>query len=75
MAEAVYRSLLDRKVTIRGRWFRIALIYGTPPGSHIGYWRTRWCGLNGINLRVGRRYVGPCLTLMLHTMASSTGNA
>ncbi len=50
-----------------GRWLRLGAFYGTPPGSHIGLWRTRWGSVRGVNLRVGRRYIGPCLTLLIHT--------
>ncbi len=55
----------------RDRWrFRVAGFYGSPPGSHIGVWRTKWPSgastLHGVNLRFGRRYVGPCLTLLVH---------
>lgn len=53
-------------VVIIGGWrrFRLGAYYGPPPGSHIGLWRTP--GL-GWNLRVGKRYLGPCLTLLAHT--------
>ncbi|MCX5066631.1 hypothetical protein OOJ91_12155 [Micromonospora lupini] len=52
------------------RWLRLAAYYGTPPGSHIGFWRTRGGfsgGIHGWNLRVGKRYIGPCLTAFVHT--------
>jgi len=54
----------------RRRWLRLALYYGDLPGSHIGFWRTRggFSGaLYGWNLRVGKRIVGPCLTMFVHT--------
>lgn len=57
----------DVRTVLFDRWWRIALFYGQPPGSHIGLWRTRVDGLEGINLRIGRRYTGPCLTLFIHT--------
>lgn len=60
----------DVRVEWPGRWVRLAAYFGTPPGSHIGLWRTRggYSGaLQGLNLRVGRRYVGPCLTVFVHT--------
>jgi hypothetical protein len=53
-----------------GRWVRFALYFGSPPGSHIGLWRTGWGELSGINLRIGRRYIGPCLTVFVHTRPS-----
>lgn len=56
------------------RWWRAALILGTPPGSHIGLWRTRWGELRGINYRIGRRYIGPCLTVFLHTKPGLHGD-
>ncbi|MEU8023688.1 hypothetical protein AB0B88_15885 [Micromonospora haikouensis] len=64
----------DLRIETRRRWVRFALYYGTPPGSHIGFWRTRGrfsddSLLRGWNLRVGRRYLGPCLTLLVHTRA------
>lgn len=57
----------DLVVRLFGRWVRFAAYYGTPPGSHIGVWRTRMGEMVGINLRVGRRYVGPTLTTFVHT--------
>jgi hypothetical protein len=60
----------DIVVEAFGRWVRFAVYVGTPPGSHIGIWRTDWCGLKGLNLRVGRRYVGPCVTAFVHTHPS-----
>jgi hypothetical protein len=54
----------------RRRWVRLFACYGIPPGSHIGLWHTSggFTGeLHGWNLRVGRRYIGPCLTLLAHT--------
>ena len=61
------RELWNVTFTIAGRWFRLFAAYGTPPGSHIGFWRTRYGTLSGWNLRVGKRYSGPCLTLLAHT--------
>lgn len=49
------------------RWLRLAAYYGEPPGSHIGFWRTRYGSLSGWNLRLGKRIVGPCLTVFVHT--------
>lgn len=49
------------------RWIRFGAFYGSPPGSHIGLWRTNAFGLRGLNLRVGKRYIGPCFTLLAHT--------
>lgn len=57
----------DLVIEIGPRWFRFAAYFGTPPGSHIGYWRTRVEDMRGVNLRLGRRYTGPCLTLFIHT--------
>ena len=64
------RELLDWRFERLGRWLRIAAYYGSPPGSHIGFWRTRAGTVRGWNLRVGKRYIGPCLTLMIHTRPS-----
>jgi hypothetical protein len=58
------------KVTTRNRWTRFVATFGTPPGSHIGFWRTNWFSLKGWNLRVGRRYQ-TCLTLFIHTKETS----
>lgn len=49
------------------RWLRFVVYVGTPPGSRIGFWRTWAYGLRGWNVRVGKRYVGPCLTAFVHT--------
>jgi hypothetical protein len=49
------------------RWVRLFACYGPPPGSHIGLWHTQMGQVHGWNLRIGRRYVGPCLTLLAHT--------
>lgn len=57
----------DVVLTGLGRWVRGAVYLGTPPGSHIGLWRTQYGPLQGLNLRVGRQYLGPCLTLFVHT--------
>lgn len=53
--------------TTRRRRLRLFAAFGTPPGSHIGLWHTNTGTVHGWNLRVGRRYVGPCLTLLAHT--------
>lgn len=59
-------------IRTRRRWLRLFVAYGTPPGSHIGLWHTdpAW-GVHGWNLRVGRRYRGPCLTVLAHTRPAS----
>lgn len=57
----------DFRIVLFGYWLRLAMFYGQPPGSHIGLWRTRFGTLRGLNLRIGRRYIGPCLTLFMHT--------
>lgn len=62
----------DVVVEAFGRWVRVALYVGTPPGSHIGIWRTSWGELKGLNVRVGRRYVGPCVTAFVHIHRSWT---
>lgn len=61
----------DIRIVLFDRWWRAALYFGQPPGSHIGLWRTRTDGLQGINLRVGHRYIGPCLTVFIHTRHQS----
>lgn len=56
-------------VTVGPLWGRVMLAYGAPPGSRIGVWITRggFTGrLRGINVRVGRRYTGPCVTALAH---------
>lgn len=56
-------------VTIGPLWGRTMLAWGMPPGSRIGAWVTRggFSGrLRGVNVRVGRRYVGPALTWLAH---------
>jgi len=57
----------DLVIETASRWVRFAVYWGTPPGSHIWLWRTSWGELKGLNLRIGRRYVGPCLTMFVHT--------
>jgi hypothetical protein len=57
----------DISIQIRRRWVRLGIFYGTPPGSHIGVWFTRRPPLYGVNLRVGWRYIGPCLGMLAHT--------
>lgn len=56
----------DVVITAGKRWLRVALYIGSPPGSHIGFWRTRIGPMRGLNLRIGRRYVGPCVTVFAH---------
>jgi len=56
----------DIRVQTTNHMGRVFAAYGTPPGSHIGVWRTRAGAVRGVNLRVGRRMVGPCLTLLVH---------
>lgn len=58
---------LGMAVRIGRCWVRFAAAYGQPAGSHIGVWRTRWGDLRGLNLRIGKRYIGPALTVLLHT--------
>ena len=55
------------------RWRRLGAFWGPPPGSHIGLWRTNW-GVRGWNFRVGRRYIGPCLTLLAHGRPADTAS-
>lgn len=62
----------DLSIDTLGRWVRICVAIGTPPGSHIGLWRTNGYGLRGLNLRIGRRIAGPCLTVFIHTHRSWT---
>jgi hypothetical protein len=57
-------------VDLFGRWFRLGIFYGEPPGSRIGFWRTRCDELHGWNYRIGKQYTGPCLTALLHTRPS-----
>ncbi len=56
----------DVRVETANHMARAFACYGTPPGSHIGLWFTRAGTVRGINLRIGRRYVGPCLTMLVH---------
>lgn len=56
------------------RWLRFGAFWGAPPGSHIGFWRTRVDNLRGLNLRVGKRCVGPCFTVLAHTRQRDVGN-
>ena len=58
---------LDLRIETPGRWVRGGLFWGMPPGSHIGFWRTRLGDFHGWNFRVGKRYSGPCLTALVHT--------
>ena len=55
------------------RWIRFGAFYGEPPGSHIGLWRTRVDNLRGVNLRIGKRYLGPCFTVLAHTRRRDAG--
>lgn len=57
----------DVVVAGHGRSVRFAVYVGQPPGSHIGFWRTKWGTLSGLNLRVGRRFRNPCVTMFVHT--------
>lgn len=59
-------SGLNIVIATRHRWLRFAAFYGVPPGSRIGLWQTRVGDLRGLNFRIGRRYVGPTLTLLVH---------
>ena len=56
------------RITLPGRWFRVAAFLGEAPGSHMGFWRTRAYGLRGWNYRVGT--IGRCATVLLHTRAA-----
>ena len=50
----------DIQLRTSRRWFRVAVYSDPPPRmSHIGFWRTKYHGLNGVNLRfkLGRRYI------------------
>jgi hypothetical protein len=58
--------LAEVVIETRSRWLRLVVVYGTPPGSHIGFWRTRMGDHEGLNLRIGKRF-RTCLTLMAHT--------
>ncbi|MDJ0342250.1 hypothetical protein QMK19_03490 [Streptomyces sp. H10-C2] len=59
------RTLINRSVTVRGRWFRVAAFYGDAPGSHMGFWRTSTGTVRGWNYRVGK--VKRCVTVLAHT--------
>ena len=60
-------STLEFEIVVyaAGRRTRFGAFYGTPPGSHMGFWRTRAYGMNGLNYRIGsfRR----SLTFLLHS--------
>ncbi len=58
----------DLVIRTRHLRMRLAAYYGTPPGSHVGLWRTHSGELYGVNLRIGRRYTGPCLTVFVHIL-------
>lgn len=62
----------DIKIEGSRRWVRLAAYWGEPPGSHIGLWHTDTGTVHGWNLRIGRRYIGPCLTLFVHTRRVAT---
>lgn len=57
----------DVRLTLpSGRWFRLGVYLDPPPRmSHIGFWRTRWGGLKGLNLRI--RVPGFYATMLAHT--------
>lgn len=59
---------LDVRLVSRrtGGFWRVSAYWGTPPGSHIGFWRTRFGAVRGFNYRFGRRINGPCLTILTH---------
>lgn len=62
----------DIVVTVPGHWLRAGAFYGPPPGSHMGWWRTRVDDLAGINYRAQVRPPSPdggwrCLTLLAHS--------
>lgn len=60
----------DIVIVVGRRWIRLAAYAGTPPGGHMGWWRTDGGypgSLRGVNYRCGRAYRGPCLTLFVHT--------
>jgi hypothetical protein len=56
----------DIRAQTTSHMIRAFACYGTPTGSHIGFWYTRSGAVRGVNLRIGRRYVGPCLTMLVH---------
>lgn len=45
-------------------FIRFGAFYGPPPGSHMGFWRTRAYGLRGLNYRIGSFH--RALTFLLH---------
>jgi hypothetical protein len=55
------------RVTVFGRWFRLAAFLGSPPGSHMGLWRTDSYGLKGLNYRVELGGYHHCFTVLAHT--------
>jgi hypothetical protein len=61
-------------VNVGARWIRAAVFLGVPPGSHNGWWVTRWPPLFGLNYRhrVGGRW-DLALTAFVHTMRKPTG--
>lgn len=65
----------DITVEMLGRWVRLAIYAGSSPGSNIGFWCTRVGDFKGVNLRVGRRYIGPCVTFLAHTRPSRRSRA
>lgn len=58
---------LEILVDVPGWRFRSHMAWGVPLGARMGIWNTssRSMRLRGFSLRVGRRMVGPCLTLRL----------
>ena len=56
----------DLNLRLPKRWFRVAAYFDLGPRmSHIGFWRTRWGTMRGLNLRFkwGAGYV----TCLAHT--------
>jgi len=61
----------DLKLYLPSRWLRIAAYYDAGPRmSHIGFWRTRWGSLRGLNLRF--KWWGGYVTCLAHTRRESS---
>lgn len=51
-------------VRTRKRWLRFFVAYDDKaPWPRYGFWRTRGWEVRGVNLRVGAKFPGPCVTV------------
>lgn len=61
------QSYAEVVIRTRKRWVRLFICHDRKAGwPRYGFWRTGGWEVRGVNLRVGVKFPGPCVTALVH---------